>query len=241
MKRILSTLKDKWPEYILEILVLIIGIYGAFALDEWKEEQNDSKTQTEILIEVRNNLIEDLAAIQDDLTHMDSLRLGAHQIVESLKYNDKPTKKFKENIAKLHVAPHFDPNVSGYKLLVSKGVAIINNDSLRQSITKLFESTYAYYKRYEEERIQFRLFHISPRMMKYSFADTTVIDYSNFIDYGFFEVSQTDYELMRRDDQFEKLVDAILYQNEGVRWRAKLVEKAIKKTIIQISIELNKK
>lgn len=241
MKRIFSTLKEKWPEYLLEILVLIIGIYGAFALDEWKEKRNNSETQTEILIEIRNNLIEDLAAIQDDLTHMDSLKYGGHEIIEFLKTNDNPTNKFKKNIAKLHVAPHFDPNVSGYKLLVSKGVAIINNDSLRQSITKLFESTYSYYKRYEEERIQFRLSRISPEMIKYSYADSTTIDYSNFIDYGYFNISQTDYELMKTNDQFEKLVFAILYQNEGVRWRAKLVEKAIKKTINQISNELNKK
>jgi hypothetical protein len=32
MKRILSTLKEKWPEYFFEILVLIIGIWGAFEL-----------------------------------------------------------------------------------------------------------------------------------------------------------------------------------------------------------------
>ncbi|QSE98859.1 DUF6090 family protein [Fulvivirga lutea] len=239
MKRILSTLSQKWPEYLLEILVLIIGIYGAFALDEWKEERNDSETQTEILIEIRNNLIEDLDAIQDDLMHMDTVRYGALQIIEYLKNNDNPTEKFKKDIAKMLVTPHFDPNVSGYKLLVSKGVAIIHNDSLRQLITKLFESTYSYYNRYEEERIQFRLLHISPGLMKYSFADSSIINYNNFIDYGEFEIYQSDYESMKKDEQFKKLIYAIIYSNEGVRWRAKILEKAIKKMIAQITEELN--
>jgi hypothetical protein len=44
MKKILETLKRKWAEYLLEVLVIVIGIITAFYLDAWhtKNLQEDN-------------------------------------------------------------------------------------------------------------------------------------------------------------------------------------------------------
>ena len=61
MKRLLTTLRDKWPEYLLEIIVLVIGIYGAFELDRWNENRRASRAEKEQLINVYEALRTDSA------------------------------------------------------------------------------------------------------------------------------------------------------------------------------------
>ena len=74
-------------------------------------------------------------------------------ITDYLDQYDSPSEGFNYNVAKMKVAPHFNPNKSGYELLISKGVEIVVNDSLRMAISDLYESYYPYYDQYEKNNL----------------------------------------------------------------------------------------
>jgi len=100
MKKIIETLKQKWAEYLLEIIVIMIGILGAFALNNWNEERKENDKIITILKKARIMLNEEVLDLQDQNLFISELRdktLLALEIIEeeeSIKPEQEKTLKF---------------------------------------------------------------------------------------------------------------------------------------------------
>jgi hypothetical protein len=58
LKRIFSTLSEKWPEYFLEVLVITMGILGAFILNNWRDNALERQSELESLASLKQDLID---------------------------------------------------------------------------------------------------------------------------------------------------------------------------------------
>lgn len=231
--------ENRFSKYLLyaigEIILVVIGILFALQINNWNENRKTKNLEQKILKELYVNLSIDLEEIQGDVSFMDNINSASLEVEEFIDTNEFPNDSIFKIISILRVTPHFDPNKSGYQLLQSKGVEVISNDSLRNDISLLYERSYPYYKRYEEERLRFHALHSEPILLKYF---TMHFNLSRKY-YGEFKISQEDYNKIRTDDAFRKLLSAIAFENSAVQSRGEGVIKLIKSLLKSIEKEIS--
>jgi cell division protein FtsL len=231
--------ENRFSKYLIyaigEIILVVIGILIALQINTWNEKNKTKELEVKILKEIHSNLSLDLKELQHDISSMDSIVKACKYIKAHLKTQDKPDSTFNYNTTILRVIPHFDPNKSGYGLLQSKGVEVISNDSLRNNISILYEQAYTYYRRYEDERLDFFNFNSQPKLLDYFYRnfDTGTTWFASYF------ITQEDYEKLRIDESFSKLLSAIAFENASVQHRAKRTEKHIINLLQFIEEELN--
>jgi hypothetical protein len=226
---------SKYFKYAIgEIILVVIGILIALQINTWNKQNEEHELEHKILKEIRVNLNLDLNEIQEDIDVMADINAACDDVKFYLKTQESPSEQFFINAGLLRVTPHFDPNTSGYGLLVSKGIGIISNDSLRNDISLHYERLYSYYKRYEEERLRFHALHSEPKLIQH-FAPVYDETQLYFLKH---KISQDDFNNLKMDTTFNKIVSAIAFENSSVKNRAERVEKSILSLIKSLDKEI---
>lgn len=140
-----------WKKYTLEFLSIFVAVISAFALNNWNDNRNDRKAENKILTEINNGLEKDIADIK--------LNESGHKTgVRAVRYfrnmiAGKPVAKDSVMTHYLNLTRDFVSiqNVSGYETLKSRGLELIENDSLRTKIVLLYEYYYNVLRKLEEE------------------------------------------------------------------------------------------
>ncbi len=138
MKRILTTLSQKWPEYLLEILVLIIGIYGAFALENWNEERRNNKFESDILALIERNLVKDSLALIEIYKQNDKA-ITAMNVLLAANPQELTEDSITIYLGDIINFDRFRPAMSAFEVLKSNGLNNISNPELRVLVSTYYD------------------------------------------------------------------------------------------------------
>jgi len=134
-----------------EFLSIFVAVIAAFALNNWNENRKSNLAENKILSEIYNGLNNDLKDIEINI-------FGHQQGIEAITYfrnviANKPTSKKEFFAHYFNLTRNFISvqNISGYETLKSRGLEIIQNDSLRNNIISIYEYDYNSLKNLEED------------------------------------------------------------------------------------------
>lgn len=140
-----------WKKYGFEFLSIFIAVVAAFALNNWNDNRRASLSENKILIEISNGLVKDLDDIRNNIK-------GHEYGISACKYfrnafgnNEVKFDSLMMNFYSLTRDFVSIQNVAGYESLKSKGLELIENDSLRLQIISLYEYDYNILRKLEEE------------------------------------------------------------------------------------------
>lgn len=155
MKSILSTLSHKWPEYLLEILVITIGILGAFALNNWNEQQKTDKQESYLIQQLYKELKQDSLQLISYIDISHNHFQGATYLLDNL---DNPSPNMDSVINHVFFSGRFlwfESNSPTYDEMVSSGqLGILKDDSLKYLLTRYYDlfDKYQSFQFYESQR-----------------------------------------------------------------------------------------
>ena len=226
MKKLLQTIKEKWVEYILEIMVIIIGILGAFALNNWNESRKENIKEIQMLTELKASLAYDLKsnftrnipAIREDIQR-------CQEVIEHIE-NDIYIKD-STNFFWLSRYVTFNPKYMAYKSLENKGIDLIQNDSLKNAIVEIYDWEYPTLKNRIEQNDFARLTSfVRPFLREYFYVNKQN------------KLVPIDIKELYKNHQFKQLIFFIeTTRNNRLRQRLRLASK-IENVIRQIDEEL---
>ncbi len=137
MKKIFKTLKKKWAEYLLEILVIMIGILGAFMLNSWNEDRKERIEEISLL----KDLDSDLTLKTKELQELYDVNVELHklvvQFIQSHLINEKANLSVEDFLDLGNYIP-INTHINSMEVaLESNTINIFRSDSLVHSLRNL--------------------------------------------------------------------------------------------------------
>lgn len=142
--KLTNLLRERWPEYVLEIFVIIFSITISFALDEWKDERHKREMAQAYLKGLYRE-------IQTDTSQLKEIIAETKQVIQQTKSlsqinSQSPVTDYNRFVSQVRFVfkrPRFIAEDATFSDLKSTGnMQVINSFPLKNSL-------FDYYKQYE--------------------------------------------------------------------------------------------
>jgi hypothetical protein len=137
---------NKFSKYLLyavgEILLVVIGILIALQVDNWNDEQKNRAYEREVLVQIKENLLQDQRALQAIGRSYQAAIEASEKLLDTSSRSTFPD-SIPYWLGAVARFERFQPLTSSYEALKSKGLDIVSNDALRLLLGQYYDDKVA--------------------------------------------------------------------------------------------------
>ena len=138
--------ENKFSKYLLyalgEIALVVIGILIALSINNWNEEKKRNEKERNILAEIKRDIDETNSEVVNDMIGHLKMLIDAQRFKGILKEKKTDFKIVGQYYRQLSRDLQVYPKTNAFETLKSQGLEIISTDSLRTSISNLYQLDY---------------------------------------------------------------------------------------------------
>lgn len=139
----MSKTKIQWRTHFIELLVVIIGISIAFALEGWSDQRKNSQLEVNYLESLKTDLLQDRADMQGVLDSSDVILRNIEETFQFLFSNQDITVFKRHHVTSSYTAPYFYPKNGTYISLVNSGnLNLIKDFEIKSALANLYDVQY---------------------------------------------------------------------------------------------------
>ena len=223
----------KYLKYAIgEIVLVVLGILIALSINNWNEERKLKIVEIDILKGIKQNILLDTIDLNHNIRRYEEMWTR-----DTIVFNYISEKKPLDSLIKAKLSDLWRSNMtimlhsSYFDEAKTKGLSIISNISLRDSISRLYEFYYPYVAHLENESKQYEY------LSKY---ENLMSDYT-YLNSGFFPIiDEKEYQSILNDKFFTKKLFEASYRMKTIQSFYEDSKKATIYIIDQIENELAK-
>lgn len=136
------TYKKELFKYLIDILIIIIGIIIAFYLTKYGESINRAKSEKEVINQIYFELQDNLKDLEQDFTIHKTGLVSHSNILKFLRNKQPLPDSLVFDYYWMTKDEYVFANTSGYENLKSFGINLIQDDSLRNLITLIYNHNF---------------------------------------------------------------------------------------------------
>ncbi|MGB5404725.1 MAG: hypothetical protein WBN13_12185 [Robiginitalea sp.] len=138
LNRLFSHLKKSWYSYLLEVIVVVLGILIALALDNWNEDRKLAETEVLALKEIDQGLQRLMWEVESNLEEEKTARSSGEFILRNFENRGGVTDSLQTALTKVWFYTYIQPDYGPYEYVNTYGASVIQNVTLREKILELY-------------------------------------------------------------------------------------------------------